>query len=273
MRRQLVREGVTVTVIDDRAADDEAEGIVNGSALDVEVLQRAKAEAADGIVIGSDNDTDNLAIAVMLREVNPAAFLVMRQNQRRNAPLFRALDADIGMLSGYVVAAEVLRHIRSPQLSYFLKLARQQDEAWAHALLDRMRERIGHHTVEAWSVMVDDKRAPALAAALRSGRTVTVGDLMQAPDNRKLRLHAVPLLLQPASGGKTLAPGDEVSLAEGDRLLMCGREVARARQRLSVDDETVLDYLLGEPDDDDDDAAAPRHNGVGAGGPPAGSSA
>lgn len=252
VRRHLVREGAQVTVIDQRAAADEADDVVNGSAVDIEVLRQARAEAADAIVIATDNDTDNLAIAVMLREVNPAAFLVIRQNQRRNTPLFRALEADIGTLSGYVVAAEVLRHIRAPQLSYFLKLARQQDEAWAHALLERMRERIGHDTVEAWSLTLDAARAPACMGAMAAGRIVTVGELLTAPDNRKLRLHAVPLLLQPADGGKTLLPDDATELHAGDRLLMCGRDIARRRQRLLVHDDQVLAYVL-----DGDERAGP----------------
>ena len=191
------------------------------------------------------SDTDNLAIAVMLREINPAGFLVMRQNQRRNTPLFRALDADIDMLSGYVVAGEVLRHIRAPQLSYFLKLAAQEDEAWAHALLERMRVHIGHHTVETWSVAFDAGHAPAVLAALHSGRALTVGTLMRAPDNRALRLHAVALLLQPVAGGKTLLPADDTPLQPGDRLLVCGRGLARARQRLTLNDATVLADLMG----------------------------
>ncbi len=166
VRRQLLREDIEVTVVDDKAPADEADGIVNGSAADIEVLRQVKAEAADAIVVATDNDTDNLAIAVMLRELNPAAFLVMRQNQRRNTPLFRALAADIVTLSGHVVAAEVLRHIRAPQLSYFLKLARQEDEAWAHGLLERMRERIGHDTVEAWSLTIDARHTPAVVGAL-----------------------------------------------------------------------------------------------------------
>lgn len=244
VRRQLVREGAEVTVIDDRASPDEVEGIVNGSAVDIEILRQARAESVDAIVVATDNDTNNLAMAVMLREINPAAFLVMRQNQRRNTPLFRAVDADIGTLSGYVVAAEVLRHIRAPQLSYFLKLARQQDEAWAHALLERMRERVGHHTVEAWSLTVNLRHAPALMGALRSGCQPTVGDLLSAPDNRKLRLHAVPLLLQPAEGSKTLLPEDDTPVREGDRLLMCGRDIARRRQHQVVHDDTALAYVL-----------------------------
>jgi len=184
---------------------------------------------------------------MLARELNPRLFMVLRQSERRNTPLFRAIGADITTLSGYIVAAEVLRIIRAPQLSYFLRLARQQDEAWVHGLLERMRARIGDRVAETWSISIDAATTPALAAALRRGRRVTIGDLMRAPDNRDLPLGAVPLLLQQREG-KSLLPGDEEPLAIGDRLLLCGRDAARGRLRWTVHDDRVLRYLLrGKP--------------------------
>jgi hypothetical protein len=106
-----------------------------------------------------------------------------------------------------------------------------------------MREHIGSDTVESWSVTMDREEAPAVVAALRSGRVVRVGDVMSAPDNRDLRLRAVPLLLQRANE-KVLLPGDDLVLAEGDRLLLCGREVSISRMRWTVRDDTVLAYVL-----------------------------
>jgi len=106
-----------------------------------------------------------------------------------------------------------------------------------------MRERIGDEIAETWSVCIDATTMPSVAAALRRGREVTVGDLMRAPDNRELPLHAVPLLLQRREG-KSLLPGDEEQLATGDRLLLCGRGAARGRLRWTASDDRVLRYLL-----------------------------
>jgi hypothetical protein len=89
-------------------------------------------------------------------------------------------------------------------------------------LLERMRERIGDEIAETWSIGIDATAMPAVAAAIRRGRKVTVGDLMRAPDNREIPLSAVPLLLQ-RHEGKSLLPGNEEVLAMGDRLLLCGR--------------------------------------------------
>ena len=243
VHRHLQQVGIEVTAVDLLAPADATIDHVTGSAIDAATLHRARIEHADAIVVATPNDTTNLAIAMLARELNPRLFMVLRQSERRNTPLFRAIDADITTLSGYIVAAEVLRIIRAPQLSYFLRLARQQDEAWVRGLLERMRERIGDEIAETWSIGIDAAAMPAVAAAIRRGRKVTVGDLMRAPDNREIPLSAVPLLLQRREG-KSLLPGDEEALAMGDRLLLCGRDAARGRLRWTVSDDRVLRYLL-----------------------------
>lgn len=243
VRRHLERVGAQTRVIDRDLATDDADLGVRGLATDPAVLREAGLGDADGLVVATDSDIDNLAIAVLARDLQPGIFIVMRQNERKHNPLFDAVRVDLGALSGHMVAAEVLRIIRAPQLSYFLRLARQEDEAWAGALLDRLREAVGDETAESWSVPIDEQHAPAVVAALRGGCTVTVGDLMRAPDNRDLRLRAVPLLLQHVEG-KHLLPSPELELSPGDRLLMAGRAIARARLRLTVNDDSVLDYIL-----------------------------
>lgn len=243
VRRHLERVGAQTRVIDRDLAPEDADLGVRGLATDPAILREAGLGDADGLVVATDSDIDNLAIAVLARELQPGIFIVMRQNERKHNPLFDAVRVDLGALSGHMVAAEVLRIIRAPQLSYFLRLARQEDETWAGALLDRLREAVGDETAESWSVPIDEQHAPAVVAALRGGCTVTVGDLMRAPDNRDLRLRAVPLLVQHVEG-KHLLPSPELALSSGDRLLMAGRAIARARLRLSVNDDSVLDYIL-----------------------------
>ncbi|MBP6052205.1 MAG: NAD-binding protein [Pseudomonadales bacterium] len=241
--RHLSNIGVEVMVIDDNPAPDAGAHVIRGNAMDAEVMRKAGIEQADGVVVASANDTLCLAIASLAHELNPGIFTVVRQNERRNTPMFRAFDADISTLAGYVVAAEVLRIIRAPQLSYFLRLARLEDEQWAHALLERMRTCNGKETVEAWSLSIDARNSPALVGALRSGRRVTVGDLLRAPDNRDLPVKAVPLLLQHAEG-KQLLPDPSQELREGEQLLFCGRMVARGRLYRTVHDDQVLAYVL-----------------------------
>ena len=246
VHRHLQQIGIAVTVVDLAPPDEPGGDFVAGNAMDAATLRRARIESADAIVVATPNDTTSLAIAMLARELNPRLFMVLRQSERRNTPLFRTVGADITTLAGYIVAAEVLRIIRAPQLSYFLRLARQQDRDWVHGLLERMRERIGDEIAETWSVAIDEATAPSVVAALRRGGGITVGDLMCAPDNREIQLNAVPLLLQ-HKGGKSLLPGGHERVAIGDRLLVCGRGVARGRLRWTLQDDRVLRAILRRP--------------------------
>ena len=95
----------------------------------------------------------------------------------------------------------------------------------------------------AWSLSIDPKSTQALAALLARGRSVSVGELMRAPDNRDIPLGAVPLLLQ-RSEGKVLLPSPQETLAIGDRLLLCGRVRTRGRLRWTLHDDRVLRYVV-----------------------------
>ncbi|HSI61265.1 MAG TPA: NAD(P)-binding protein [Ideonella sp.] len=250
VHRHLERVGIAVTVIEEHPSSEAPDGTITLPPTDPAAWRAAEIDGAGGVVVCGNSDTENLTATLIARKLNPEVFIAARQNERRNTPMFRFAPADLNVLSGYVVAAEVLRIIRAPQLSYFMRLARQQDEAWAHELLLAMREHVGDETVESWSVHLSPAEAPAVVAALRAGRSIRIGDLMCAPDNRERRLRGVPLLLQrggsSANGAnaKVLRPADDEPLAEDDRLLLCGRSRAISRMRWTIRDDTVLAYVL-----------------------------
>jgi Trk K+ transport system NAD-binding subunit len=202
------------------------------------VLRRAGIEDASAVVAGTTVDIDNLAITLAARGLNKKAFIVARQTQRRNAVVFRAAPADLVMLSGYVVAAEVLRVIRAPQLANFLRLARDQDEAWSAALLQRLRLHIGAEVVESWSLGVSAATAPALRHAQDRGQTVTLGGLLALAQSPDAPVHAVALLLQ-RDHERLLLPEAQTVLQDGDRVLFCGRAQTRSFMRFIVSSHTL----------------------------------
>lgn len=229
LRRHLAALQIEVFIVDNELDDScDAENSLLGDPTDVGVLRRAGVDRADGLVAGTGVDIDNLAIVMAARTLNKRLFIVARQTQRRNAPVFRAAPADLVMLSSYVVAAEVLRDLRAPLLSVFLRRARDEEEAWAAALLRRLRESVGTEVLESWSVSVDTGSLPAVEDALARGETVTLQRLLTRVDGSHRALRAVPLLLQ-RGAERILAPTIELSLRQGDKVLFCGRALARSR--------------------------------------------
>ena len=222
---------IEAVVIDPEPVDGVVDGAqVIGDPTDPQVLQRADIDHATVLVAGTSVDIDNLTITLAARESNKGLFIIARQTQRRNSPVFRAAPADLVMLSGYVVAAEVLRIIRAPQLADFLRRARDEAEPWAAALLERMREVIGDEVVESWSVEFTSANAPDVCGALLRGEAVTLHRVMARGDGGAEPVPALPLLLQ-RGHKRILQPPIDTPIEAGDRVLFCGRERARTTVR------------------------------------------
>jgi voltage-gated potassium channel len=88
--------GVNLTIIDPTAAD--ADPRISGDGTEARTLIQAGIENAVGIIAGSDNDVNNLSIAVTANELKPSLFVVARQNHAANSLLFDAYDADFIMV-------------------------------------------------------------------------------------------------------------------------------------------------------------------------------
>jgi voltage-gated potassium channel len=234
LRRQLERLQIETFIVDvDLDETCDSSNSLRGDPTDPAVLRRANIEDATALVAGTAVDIDNLAITLAARALNKHLFLVARQTQRRNGSVFRASPADMVMLSGYIIAAEVLRVIRTPQLATFLRGARDEDEAWAAALLHRMRDVIGADIVESWSIELTPDHAVTACTAIERGETVTLGRLMLRAESRGEPAYAVPLLLQRGQD-RILLPASDLSLEIGDRVLCCGRARARSIMRGNV---------------------------------------
>src|SRR5690606_35389767 len=91
---RLLAEGLPVVAIDPREADAEADpgqGLpvrLCGEGTEAAVLERAGIANAAGLVAGVDKDVSNLAIAALARSLKRGLFVVLRQNDAANQPLF-----------------------------------------------------------------------------------------------------------------------------------------------------------------------------------------
>ncbi len=234
LRRELKKLDIDTVLIDNELDFVVANtNLVKGDPTDPEVLERAGIDKATAVVAGTDVDVDNLAIVLTTRSLSKSIFIVARQTQRRNSSVFRAAPADLVTLSGYVIAAEVLRFIRAPQLATFLRQARDQDEEWSAALLAKMRDVIGDAIVESWSVHLCAEEAPAICNALKEGKPLSIESLLARTGTDGKLLRAIPLLLQNGSK-RELLPALDTALTEDDRVLFCGKASARMRMRYGI---------------------------------------
>jgi Trk K+ transport system NAD-binding subunit len=241
--KNLAREHIHTAIVEAKPEMTGATDCVVGSGTEAHTLLEAGIKDAVGIVAGTDNDINNLSIVMTALEIKPDLFVVIRKNKRYNDPLFQQFNADITMQPSDIIAHECLAHLISPLLAQFLALARTQSNAWANQLIGRLVETMGEKVPETWRVTLTAEYAPAIVNMIGHGKSVTLDMLTYDPANRGAKLPMVPLLL--VRGQDTvLLPELDLRLALGDRILFCGKSVAKATQPLLLSNRKVLTYVL-----------------------------
>ncbi|MEZ5445632.1 MAG: potassium channel family protein [Gammaproteobacteria bacterium] len=240
---RLRQEKVSVRVVEPRIDESGNRDTTVGAGTERQILEGAGIHLAEGLVIATDDDIANLAIAVTAREVNPDLFVVIRQNSAANQVLFEAFDADLVMQPSEIIARACLAQLTTPLLTRFLQHVKRQRDHWADNVILRLRDRIGEATPLTWDVRVDTAEAEAIVPGLRSQpASVRLDDLLHDPRHRRESLHCEALLLLRA-GKETVLPAHETTLLEGDQLLFAGSAGARRLQRMILQDANVLSYV------------------------------
>lgn len=241
--RHLAATGIIFTVIDPEADCPADSRSVRGLGTDAATLKAAGIRQASGIVAGSNNDVNNLSIAMTAKELNPRLFVVTRQNQAANSVLFEAFQDDFSMVPSLIVAQECIAILTTPLLSRFLDALRAADETWCAQLAARLQTVCDDRLPEVWGVHINAGEAAAAHYALMRGRSINLGLLLRDSSDRDEALPALALMVKRADD-VILLPDDDFSLAAGDDLLLAGLHRARSPIALTLQYAHALDYVL-----------------------------
>jgi Trk K+ transport system NAD-binding subunit len=222
---ELRATGNTVSVVD--VSHFEQGGVdVYGTGTDSESLLAAGLEEAVGIVAGNSTDTKNLAIAVTARDLKPDIFIVTRQNQNANSPLFDAFVDDLAMVPSKIVASEFLARITTPLLVRFLNRLPFHNEEQCAELSAKFAQVNGGLIPVIWSQKLDKKNAEGAVTFLSEGQSLTLGDLKMSNIDSSGELPVVVMLV--ARSHKVIEqPADDFELKVGDEVLFAGSERAK----------------------------------------------
>lgn len=240
---RLAAEGLKVRIVDPSPLMVTHSEVITGDGTESGVLELAEVRSAEGLVVGTEHDLRNMAIASLAQSMNPKLFTVLRQNDAGNGVLFRNFRADLVMRPSEIVADECVARLTSPLMLRFLNVVRRERDAWADEVIHQLRKRSGTRTPATWSVQLDEAQAPAVVERLAGvERPLTMGDLLREPDDRHDRLEALALLVL-RDGRETLLPNDDFALAHGDQILFAGRGRARRRMAVTMNNRRVLYYV------------------------------
>ncbi|MGX7743072.1 potassium channel family protein [Rhodopseudomonas parapalustris] len=245
------RGGFTAALIDPVGSLVDHHHAVHGRGSDVAALHAASIGRAAGIVAGTDDDAENLAIALAARRLKPDIFVIARQNQRSSRMLFAKLGADITMVPSEIIANQCLTALRTPLLADFLEAARRQDALRAFTLSERLRNAFGNDTPRFWSAMLDAEHAPKLIGSDGTlQRPLTIAELCVDPDHtgaaHPQRRRVIVLRL--IRGETTIeTPDDGEVLQPGDTLLCVGSPTAETMQQRMLGNPDATAWVSGQP--------------------------
>ena len=235
--------GIELTIIDPDCDPQHLNNAINGYGTEAHTLRLAGIERASGIIAGSDNDVNNLSIAVTAAELKPSLFVVARQNHNINGPLFAAYGADFTMVPSRIVAQECIAILTTPLLAAFLNLLRERDEAWSSALAGRLQGLCSGLTPAVWGLKLNIAEALAAYRGLMQGRRIALGEILRDGTDRSRPLSATTLLIR-RDDQMILLPPDDFPLALGDELLIASSLAARRNLELTLHNPNELDYVL-----------------------------
>jgi hypothetical protein len=141
-----------------------------------------------------------------------------------------------------IISNRILSRISTPLLTQFLREARHQSNEWVSELVDRLWRLASNRTPDLWTIELTADGAPAVHAALAGNREVRLGPLQKDAREREQRLNCLALLLQRGEELRLL-PDDNLVLARGDRILMCGRPGVVNQMHWALVNANALRYL------------------------------
>lgn len=241
LAQRLQAAGITLTIIDPTAVGEDQR--IAGDGTEAQTLQQAGIAGASGIIAGSDNDVNNLSIAVTATALKPDLFVVARQNQAANSALFQAYGAEFAMVPSHIVAHECIAILTTPLLARFLGQLQGCDETWCHRLVDRLQTLNDGLTPSVWAIRLNASEAPAARQALMRGRAFSMTEILRDGSDRTQALAAVPLLVE-RNDRIHLLPDGDFQLSAGDHVLFASSLLVLSKLKLTLQYANELDYVL-----------------------------
>lgn len=233
-----------VRIIDPRPTNPDDHLSIVSAGTEASPLIDAGIREAVGLVAASDNDINNLSIAITARELNPDLFIVMRQSSSANSMLFEAFDANLTMITTQTVAHACLSFLTTPMLSRFIREIEKQSAAWAESLIAALKPICSDQVPYVWTVRINRNKTPALATLLHDiDQTIPLSVLMTSNRHREDSLKVLPLMLERA-GQVMLRPDPSLPLHNGDKIIWAGTRDAWNEQKLTTTYGNALDYVV-----------------------------
>jgi voltage-gated potassium channel len=195
------------------------------------------------VVAGTDNDTVNLGVTTLARRLNPAIFVIVRQNDAADRVLIDAARANLRFVQSELIVREALQILKTPLLGDFINRIRSGGSEPATRTIELIMATVGDSSPRNWEFRCDTLQPGMFGAFFQTSQEpVQIRHLLIDPANRESRLTAAAVYLV-RKDQTLMLPPPETELKPGDRILFIGRERARIRQLRFLYEPGVFDYV------------------------------
>ena len=221
---------------------------VKGNGTESITLKEAGISSANGIIAGTDNDSNNLSVIMTAKEINKSKelYCVARQNFHRNEVVFNAAQLDLVMQPASIIAKEIMAIIKTPLLSEFLSLVRKQKRPWINLVISRVSALFDKERPSTWTIKIADLNTLEARTLVQSG-ALSLYDLMRNPRDRDKLLCCMPLLIKYKSKKIkhrfTLLPKNDYIISLGDEILFCGDFNSKFLMQWAIKNINTLQYV------------------------------
>lgn len=213
-----------------------------GRGTEADTLKHAGIMDAVGVVACTDHDIDNLSILMTAKEINPNVFLISRQEQNINTPLFLKSPAHLLAERHLIIARKLLAQLTSPFLAEFLLYARKQSNDWNRTVAGEIRLISNGKTPGFWNITLGQSANAALSFCTERKAFPCIGDILKDPRDFSYNLAVMVLLLKRGDDFITHPP-TSTPLHPGDELLFCGKSYTKAWIQHNLHDPLAMYYL------------------------------
>ncbi|WP_288842089.1 TrkA family potassium uptake protein [uncultured Deefgea sp.] len=243
IHKALSQEGISVHIIDpDPQPELDPQIYHQALGVDAASLKTAGIEHAVGLFVCHDDDANNLSSLATARAINPALFIVARQNLATNHLLFKAFAPDFISIRSEVVAHEALRAMANPLLAQFVLALVTKEDEWARQLtidIDNLCQGI---VPEHWTVRLNAKNPAAVQAFLaRPLPSLQIKHFYHSVIDHGRPLQCIALLRRHGEKDILLPKADD-TLRYGDELLFIGDHHAQQSHQAMCSEVSLMEY-------------------------------
>jgi len=259
LSRHLQYEGLQTMIIEAEPKYTHApKNSIIGEGTEAVTLKDAGITNADGLVAGTDNDSNNLSIVITAKQIKRGQklFPVARQNYEENTKVFAAAHVDLVMQPALIVAREIMAIVKTPLLAEFLSLVNRQNKEWLNQLISQLIGLFESQIAATWSMNIAKSMDNKVRVFVEK-HPLKIIDLMRSTNHRDKLNSCLPLMIkyksavsvnsyQPrlSSKGYKLLPSLEDKINLGDEILFCGDISAMKSMQMLVSQQDLIKYVI-----------------------------